>query len=61
MMSGDAAPSWPRLIAAGAALRLSARLLNVATTCPSPRRMALAAVWLSEQVAVLGWRVLTAR
>jgi hypothetical protein len=61
MTPADTAPSWPRLIVAGAALRLSARLLNVATTCRSPRRMGLAAVWLSEQVAVLGWRVLTAR
>jgi hypothetical protein len=55
----DAAPSWPRLIAAAAVMRLSERLLAVAER--NRRRVALAAVWLSERSAGIGRRLLTAR
>ena len=59
MISGDTAPSWPALIVADAALWFSRRLLAVAKRNRSRRRVALGAIWLSEQIAVLGRRMLT--
>jgi hypothetical protein len=55
MTSGDTAPSWPRLLAASAALWLSKRLLDFAT------RASLAAASLSERCGQFGRRMLTAR
>jgi hypothetical protein len=61
MTSDDTAPSWPRLLAAGAAWRLSAGLLTTAQRLLRLPRLGLAVLWLSEQIAALGRRMLTAR
>jgi hypothetical protein len=61
MTSGTTAPSWPRLLAARAAWRLSARLLTTARRLGRYPRLGLAVLWLSEQIAALGRRMLTAR
>jgi hypothetical protein len=61
MTSADTAPGWPALIVARAAWRLSAGLLTTAGRLWRLPRMGLAVLWLSEQIAVLGRRGLTAR
>ena len=59
MMSADAAPSWPRLLVARAAWRLSAGLLTTAGRLGRYPRLGLAVLWMSEQIAVRGRRMLT--
>jgi hypothetical protein len=59
MTSNDAAPSWPRLLAARAAWRLSAGLLTTAQRLLRLTRLGLAVLWLSKLIAVLGRRMLT--
>jgi hypothetical protein len=59
MISRDTAPGWPALIVARAAWRLSAGLLRMASRLLRLPRLGLAVLWLSEQIAVLGRRMLT--
>jgi hypothetical protein len=60
MTSGDTAPGWPALIVARAAWRVSAGLLTTAGQLGRYPRLGLAVLWLSEQIAVRGRRMLTA-
>jgi hypothetical protein len=59
MTANDAAPSWPRLLAASGALWLSGHLLP-APSAVRRRRVALAVLWVGDQCAKLARRMLTA-
>jgi hypothetical protein len=61
MIPVDTAPSWPRLLVAGAAIRLGGRLLDAAERYRCRRRTALALLSLSETCSDFGRRMLTVR
>ena len=56
-----AAPSWPRLLAAIAAARLSGRLLALAQRSRRRRRLALALLVLADRCGGFGQRMLMVR
>jgi hypothetical protein len=59
MISGDAAPSGPRLIIGHAAKGVDRRLINVAERCERCPRMGFALLYVGEQFCRLARRLLT--